>query len=151
MTLTQPVRLCGFGVRDATRASEVVDLGVVTVQAIADWLEVKPVRSRETDPLFTALDLANPGHRLTGDGIRKIVVRHSKNAGIKKQMSPHRIRHSAITAALDATDGNVRKVQKLSRHRKLHTLMIYDDNRARDQQDVPKCLTLCFECFYRVV
>ena len=56
MTLSQPVRLCGFGVSDATRASEVVDLGVVTVQAIADWLEVKPVRSRETNPLFTALD-----------------------------------------------------------------------------------------------
>jgi len=91
-------------------------LGTATVQAIADWLEVKPVQAGEIDPLFTALDLANPGHRLTDDGIRKIVVRHSKNAGIKKQMSPHRIRHSAITVALDATDGNVRKVQKLRRH-----------------------------------
>ncbi|MBD0346521.1 MAG: tyrosine-type recombinase/integrase, partial [Coleofasciculus sp. Co-bin14] len=57
-------------------------------------------------------------------------------AGIKKQMSPHRIRHSAITAALDATDGNVRKVQKLSRHRQLDTLMIYDDNRGKDQAEV---------------
>jgi integrase/recombinase XerC len=84
--------------------------------------------------------LANPGHRLTGDGIRKIVVRHSEKAGIKKQMSPHRIRHSAITAALDATDGDVRKVQKLSRHRNLNTLMIYDDNRSRDQQDIIKML-----------
>jgi hypothetical protein len=68
--------------------------------------------------------------------IRKIIVRHSEKAGIDKQMSPHRIRHSAITAALDATDGNVRKVQKLSRHKNLNTLMIYDDNRGRDQQDV---------------
>jgi integrase/recombinase XerC len=67
--------------------------------------------------LFTALDFASAGHRLTGDGIRKIVVRHSESAGIKKQMSPHRIRHRAITAALDATDGNVRKVQKLSRYK----------------------------------
>jgi len=53
-----------------------------------------------------------------------MVVRHSEKAGIKKPMSPHRIRHSAITAALDATDGDVRKVQKLSRHRNLNTLMI---------------------------
>jgi integrase/recombinase XerC len=37
-----------------------------------------------------------------------MVVRHSEKAGIKKQMSPHRIRHSAITAALDATDGDAR-------------------------------------------
>ena len=58
----------------------------------------------------------------------------------QKQMFPHRIRHSAITAALDATDGDVRKVQKLSRHRKLDTLMIYDDNRGRDQQDVTERL-----------
>ncbi len=117
-----------------------MDLGTATVQAIADWPEVKPVQAGETDPLFTALDLANPGHRLTGDGIGKIVVRHSKNSGIKKQMSPHRIRHSAITVALDATDGNVRKVQKLSRYRNLNTLMIYDDNRSHDQQDITEML-----------
>jgi integrase/recombinase XerC len=55
-------------------------------------------------------------------------------------MSPHRIRHSAITAALDATDGNVRKVQKLSRHKKLDTLMIYDDNRGKDQRDITNLL-----------
>ena len=49
-------------------------------------------------------------------------------------------RHSAITAALDATDGNVRKVQKLSRHRKLDTLMIYDDNRHKDQGEITDLL-----------
>jgi len=69
-----------------------------------------------------------------------MVVCHSENAGIKKQISPHRIRHSAITAALDATDGDVRKIQKLNRHKNLNTLMIYDDNRGRDQQDVTKLL-----------
>jgi integrase/recombinase XerC len=116
--------------------SEVIELGDATAEAIADWLEVgRGVRPGET-PLFTALDFHNSGHRLTGDGLRKIVVRLCSKAGIKKVMSPHRIRHSAITAALDATDGNVRKVQKLSRHRQLDTLMIYDDNRGRDQAEV---------------
>ena len=95
-------------------------------------------------PLFTALDFANTGHRLTDDGIRKIIVRHSEKAGIDKRMSPHRIRHSAITAALDATDGNVPKVQKLSKHKNLNTLMIYDDNRGRDQQDVTEMLDSMF-------
>ena len=46
-------------------------------------------------------------------------------------MSPHRIRHSAITEALNLTDGNVRKVQKLSRHSTIETVMIYDDARLR--------------------
>jgi integrase len=38
-------------------------------------------------------------------------------------MSPHPFRHSAITAALDATDGNIRKVQKLSRHADPQTIL----------------------------
>ncbi len=119
---------------------EVIDLGDATVDAIAIWLEAsRGVRPFDA-PLFTALDFHNSGHRLTGDGIRKIVVRLCAKAGIKKVVSPHRIRHSAITAALDATDGNVRKVQKLSRHRQLDTLMIYDDNRGRDQAEVTALL-----------
>jgi integrase/recombinase XerC len=116
--------------------TEVIDLGDGTVEAIADWLEVSRGVRPDDSPLFTSLDFHNGGHRLTGDGIRKIVVRLCTKAGIKKVMSPHRIRHSAITAALDVTDGNVRKVQKLSRHRQLDTLMIYDDNRGRDQAEV---------------
>ena len=120
--------------------SEIVDLGPSTVRAIADWLDARGGNRAPNAPLFTSLDFAHSGHRLTGDGLRKIVVRHSEKAGITKQMSPHRIRHSAITAALDATDGNVRKVQKLSRHKKLDTLMIYDDNRGRDQQEISQLL-----------
>ncbi len=120
--------------------AETIEVGAVTVAAIGDWLEARGGSNSPSVPLFTSLDFASAGHRLTGDGIRKIVVRHCEKAGITKQMSPHRIRHSAITAALDATDGNVRKVQKLSRHRKLDTLMIYDDNRSRDQGDITELL-----------
>jgi len=120
--------------------SEVIDLGEGTVEAIASWLEVSRGVRPDDAPLFTSLDFHNSGHRLTGDGLRKIVVKLCEKAGIKKVMSPHRIRHSAITAALDATDGNVRKVQKLSRHRQLDTLMIYDDNRGKDQQEVTALL-----------
>jgi integrase/recombinase XerC len=116
--------------------SEGVDLGEATVEAISLWLEQSRGTRPDDAPLFTSLDFANSGHRLTGDGLRKIVVRLCSKAGIRKTMSPHRIRHSAITAALDATDGNVRKVQKLSRHRQLDTLMIYDDNRGKDQAEV---------------
>lgn len=121
-----------------------IDLGPATVAAISDWLAVRPGIAGDNDPLFVALDFAAIGHRITGDGIYKLVQRHAKAAGIEKVMSPHRIRHSAITAALDATDGNVRKVQKLSRHKSLNTLMIYDDNRARDQFEVTELLDAMF-------
>jgi integrase/recombinase XerC len=51
-------------------------------------------------------------------------------------MSPHRVRHSSITAALEVSGGNVRKVQRLSRHAKLDTLMIYNDNRQNLQGEI---------------
>lgn len=65
---------------------------------------------------------------LTGDGIWELVARASHEAGIG-HVRPHGLRHAGITAALDRTQGNVRAVQKFSRHVDLKTLMIYDDNR----------------------
>jgi len=136
-TRSQTLRILGKG---KGTQYQTVDIGTATAQALTDWLAVRPGRAIEGDAIFTALDFATAGHRMTGDGIYKLVQRKAKAAGIDKQMSPHRIRHSAITAALDATDGNVRKVQKLSRHKGLNTLMIYDDNRARDQFEVTELL-----------
>jgi integrase/recombinase XerC len=134
---TRTLRILGKG---KGTQYQTVDLGTATAQAITDWLAVRPGSATEADPLFVALNYAAIGHRLTGDGLYKLVQCRTKKAGIDKVMSPHRIRHSAITAALDATDGNVRKVQKLSRHKSLNTLMIYDDNRARDQREVSELL-----------
>jgi integrase/recombinase XerC len=62
------------------------------------------------------------------------------DAGITKVMSPHRVRHSAITTALDVTGGDVQRVQKLSRHANLNTLIIYDDNRMNAQGEVTDLL-----------
>ena len=47
--------------------------------------------------------------------------------GIKT--TAHGLRHAAITTGLDLSGGDVRAVQRFSRHRNLATLMIYDDNR----------------------
>ena len=91
-------------------------------------------------PLFCAVHKGYWGHQLNTDSIYKLVKKYAKLAGIEKTLSPHRLRHSAITAALDATNGDVRSVQKLSRHSSLNTLMIYDDNRRNEQGRVTKIL-----------
>jgi integrase/recombinase XerC len=120
-------------------AFETIDLSRATVEAIRDWL----LERRElnlTAPLFISLDPINKGNRLTGAGLYWLVQQYCRAAGIEKPMSPHRIRHSSITAALDATNGNVRKVQKLSRHATLDTLMVYDDNRQQDQLEISMLL-----------
>lgn len=117
---------------------EIIDLHHKTCGALMDWLWVR----KELDikePLFVSLR-PRYGHRLTGDGIRKIVAGISKEAGISKIISPHKIRHSSVTAALDASEGDVRSVQKLSRHASLNTLMIYDDNRTKAQGKITALL-----------
>ncbi|KAB8317127.1 tyrosine-type recombinase/integrase [Tolypothrix campylonemoides VB511288] len=119
---------------------EYIDMSKDVANAIAIWLMARGDYNPDL-PIFTALDFYNSGHRLSGDAIHKIVARAFKAAGVKKPMSPHRVRHSAITAALDATDGNIRKVQKLSRHADPRTLMIYDDNRNKDQWEMSDLLT----------
>jgi integrase/recombinase XerC len=116
-----------------------ITLSRPTVESIVDWLQAR----KELDvkkPLFIALDRASYGHRLTGEAIYKLVGKVAKAAGITKKLSPHRIRHSVITAALDATGGDVRKVQKLSRHANLNTLIVYDDNRLNLQGELSDLL-----------
>ena len=121
---------------------EAIRLSDKAVVLIEDWLgalsEVfDPLGDRLPDsPLFCTVDRATFGHRLSGNVIYNLVRDSAQAAGIEKVMSPHRVRHSAITAALDATNGDTRKVQKLSRHKNLNTLMIYDDNRHQHQAEV---------------
>ena len=120
---------------------ESVDLSPKTIQAICDWLADRGSAGiKSSFPLFISLDSRSRGSRLSGDGLYKIVRCYCREAGIDKLMSPHRIRHSSITMALDKSDGDVRKVQKLSRHKNLNTLMIYDDNRNNDQLELSELL-----------
>ena len=113
-----------------------MDTSLQVRDALVAWLEVRAKIKTGHGALFVALDFQHRGHRLSGDGIYKLVKRYQKKAGVKKLISPHRIRHSAITAALEASGGNVRDVQKLSRHAKVETLMTYDDNRNQAQRRI---------------
>lgn len=123
--------------------AEFVDLSEKTVQAISHWLEEREMKGglTENHPLFTSLDKAHSGQRLSGNGIYEMVRRRAESAGLKRILSPHRCRHSGITAALDATGGDVRRVKKLSRHARTDTLLIYDDNRLNAQKQVTDILS----------
>ena len=114
---------------------ETISLGKSAISAIDEWL-VKRGEVEPTQPLFCATHKGYWGHRLNTHSIYKLVQKYALAAGIDKVMSPHRIRHSSITEALNLTNGDVRKVQKLSRHSNLNTLMIYDDNRQNLQGEI---------------
>ena len=134
--MTKTLRIFGKG---KGNNSETVSLGSGTVMAIESWLEARGEVTTDK-ALFVSV---NPGYRdgrLCTQAIYDIVKSRCQDAGITKTMSPHRIRHSSITAALEATGGDVRRVQKLSRHSSLNTLLIYDDNRKNHQGEVTDLL-----------
>jgi integrase/recombinase XerC len=51
---------------------------------------------------------------------------------------PHGLRHAAITAALDETNGNVRAAREFSGHASIEVLLLYDDNRKDMGGDVAR-------------
>jgi integrase/recombinase XerC len=85
-------------------------------------------------PLITSLSHNCYGARIAGDSIYRIVQGYAEAAGIERRVSPHRLRHSSITAFLDANGGNLRAAQALSRHSNQNTLTLYDDNRRQQQK-----------------
>lgn len=119
---------------------ETIDLSTKTTEALWAWIQERGSMAA-SDPLFVSVDRVNYGHRLTGDGIYKLVRGMAEQAGISKRMSPHRCRHSSITAAAQATNGDIRKVQKLSRHRKVETVFAYLDNLQGMQGEVTNLLS----------
>jgi integrase/recombinase XerD len=83
---------------------------------------------RDAGPLL----LSRSGRRLDRHAATRIVRRLAKRAGIAQHMSPHSLRHSFITAALDA-GVPLRDVQIAARHADPRTTTRYD--RARNNLD----------------
>ena len=86
------------------------------------------IGDRVQGPIF----LGTSGDRMTRDAAARVVKRLAKRAGITKKISPHSLRHSFITAALDA-GVPLRDVQEAASHADPRTTMRYD--RARQSLD----------------
>ncbi len=102
-----------------------------TKEAIRQWLEA---RGTEMGPLFTNLDRAGKGYRLTGTSLYRIVRRLGEQVGLK--VRPHGLRHTAITEACklaQARGMGLEEVLDFSRHRDVKVLLVYRD-RERDVQ-----------------
>ena len=86
------------------------------------------IGERTDGPVFLAAD----GQRLDRHGAGRIVGRTARRAGIGKAVTPHTLRHTFITAALDA-GVPLRDVQEAASHADPRTTMRYD--RARGSLD----------------
>ena len=88
-----------------------------------------------TGPLFRSLDhKMDKAAGLTSNGLYTITTRYGRMLGIN--LNPHKLRHSAITAALEVTSGDIGKAMRFSRHSDPKTVMIYNDNRENWQGDI---------------
>jgi integrase/recombinase XerC len=115
------------------RAKVGIDLTDSVRYALEEWVNFHPCTA-PGQPLITSLSHNCYGARIAGDSIYRIVQGYAEAAGIDRRVSPHRIRHSSITAFLDASGGNLRAAQALSRHSNQNTLTLYDDNRRQQQK-----------------
>lgn len=109
-----------------------------TSEAVAAWIAA---RGPHPGPLFVRLDPGGAdGGRLTGRSVANVVRRLGERSGLRRRLRPHGLRHQAITEALDRTGGDVRKVQRFSRHADLKTLVVYDDKRRDGAGEVSKLI-----------
>jgi integrase/recombinase XerC len=105
---------------------EWVTLARGTCTFLSGWLSL---RGTSPGPLFWNLDRAAKRGRLSSTSIYRTI----RGYGLGR---PHGLRHSAITEALEATNGNLREVMMFSRHKDPKVLMKYDDNRKDVAGDI---------------
>ena len=105
--LPQESRLMILGKGRFNRQS--IDLNSGTIEALDDWVRFRaglyfqPKSGVDQDQ---AMFLSCNGLRLRGSDVAHILKGYGDAAGVR--ISPHRMRHSAITAYLDSSGGDVR-------------------------------------------
>jgi integrase/recombinase XerC len=113
--------------RKGKREKQWLSLDPLVARLLRAWVGE---RGKEPGPLFVQVGKGGrvlSGKRLSGDGIHKILGTMGEELG--GVIRPHGLRHAAITAALDETNGNVRAAREFSGHASVEVLMKYDDNR----------------------
>jgi integrase/recombinase XerD len=108
------VRCIGKGSKE-----RIVPLGASAASAVAAYLRVRQVR-KPTNCLF----LNHRGESLSRMGFWKILRAYGLQAGVKKKLTPHVLRHSFATHLLER-GADLRAVQTMLGHTNISTTEIY--------------------------
>jgi integrase/recombinase XerD len=127
------------GKGDKTR---IVKIAPDVLRCCRDWLAASDREWAPAEPLFVALRRTAGGYRvasrrpLTADGIWKVVLRRAEEAGLGTRITPHSLRHTFVTLALEG-GAPLHKVQYAAGHADPRTTERYhrqkenlDDNAA---------------------
>jgi integrase/recombinase XerC/integrase/recombinase XerD len=127
----QILRVFGKG-RD--ERDEFVVLTDPAIHAIQDFLSVRRAL-KPHEPLFIGLGGRNYGKRLTTRTISRQVNAYMMKSGIKnKKISPHSLRHSFVTLAIQS-GASIVEAQVAARHRSIETTRVYFHE--HDRLDAP--------------
>jgi len=99
------------------KKERIIPIGETALSAIRKYLDI---RKKQADAVF----LNKNGLRITTRGVRNIVGKYIKAAGLKHGVSPHTLRHSFATHLLNR-GADLRTVQELLGHANLSTTQIY--------------------------
>lgn len=105
---------------------------IIPLAPRTSWAIEKTIHNRTTGPLF----LMRNELRMDRRSADRVVKRLVRQAGITKRISPHSLRHTFVTLALDA-GCTVRDVQHSVGHRDARQVSYYDRNR----QSLPRNAT----------
>lgn len=112
----------------------IVPLSPVAVRLIGEWLPLRSrldIKPKGSDILF----LNRRGNPLTRVMVFYIIKEAAELAGIKKNVSPHTLRHSFATHLLEG-GANLRAIQEMLGHESISTTELYlhiDRRRLRDE------------------
>ncbi len=99
------------------KKERIVPVGDKATSAIRDYLDK---RKKDSDAVF----LNKNGRRISARGVRNIVQKYIRLAGLKQGVSAHTLRHSFATHLLNR-GADLRSVQELLGHANLSTTQIY--------------------------
>lgn len=112
------IRCMGKGSKE-----RVVPLGEIAISALRPYLDGARTRVI-ADPKEKAVFVNHHGKRLTRQGFWKIVKKYASLAQIRKEITPHTLRHSFATHLLE-NGADIRAVQEMLGHADISTTQIY--------------------------
>lgn len=110
-------------VRGKGKKERIVPLGQAALKAIQGYTDQRPPKLRDNG-LKKPLYLNRSGGRLTDRSVRRMILKYCRATGLKKEVSPHMLRHSFATHMLN-NGADLRSVQELLGHENLSTTQIY--------------------------